>query len=130
MLMKLAYLVFACGLISIAAILHDAFEVMMLPRRVKSKMRIVRYFFSATWAFWRATGKRLKTADKRHNFLGLYGALFLLLLLETERLPPNIRAVSAWLGRAFGVGPARLDSCAGTGGPLGQQPPAARAPSA
>jgi hypothetical protein len=85
MLMIFAYLpgyfVFACGVVSIGAILHDAFEVMLLPRRVKSKMRIVRYFFSGTWAFWRAAARRLKTADRRHNFLGLYGPLSLLLLL-------------------------------------------------
>ena len=29
-------------------ILHDAFEVMLLPRRVKSRIRVVRVFFRFT----------------------------------------------------------------------------------
>lgn len=65
----------------IAAILHDAFEVMLLPRRVKSKTRIVRYFFKGTWSFWSATGSKISSEDRRHNFLGLYGPLSLVLLL-------------------------------------------------
>ena len=65
----------------IAAILHDAFEVMLLPRRVKSKMRIVRYFFEGTWALWSSIGRRIGSEDIRHNFLGLYGPLSLVSLL-------------------------------------------------
>ena len=74
-------LAFCVGVAAIVAILHDAFEVMLLPRRVKSKLRIVRYFFTGTWAFWRAIGQRLRSEDRRHNYLGLYGPLSLLLLL-------------------------------------------------
>lgn len=65
----------------IAAILHDAFEVMLLPRRVKHKMRIVRYFFDATWALWSAIGRRIKNEARRGNFLALYGPLSLVLML-------------------------------------------------
>jgi hypothetical protein len=75
------YLVPTLGVIVIIAILHDAFEVMLLPRRVKSKMRIVRYFFDGTWAVWRVVGLRFRSEDRRHNFLGLYGPLSLILLL-------------------------------------------------
>lgn len=70
----------AAGLILILAILHDAFEVMLLPRRVKSKMRIVRYFFDATWAIWRSIGRRLSERARSH-FLGFYGPLSLVVLL-------------------------------------------------
>jgi len=79
--------------IVILAILHDAFEVMLLPRRVKSKMRIVRYFFEGTWAAWSSIGRRFKKEDRRHNFLGLYGPLSLILLLMVW---------AAWLIAAFG----------------------------
>ncbi len=65
----------------IVAILHDAFEVMLLPRRVKSKTRIVRYFFKGTWFVWSAMGNKISSEDRRHNFLGLYGPLSLVLLL-------------------------------------------------
>ncbi len=65
----------------IVAILHDAFEVILLPRRVKSKTRIVRYFFKGTWRFWSGVGRRIASEDRRHSFLGLYGPLSLVLLL-------------------------------------------------
>ena len=68
-------------LIFIIAILHDAFEVMLLPRRVKNKTRIVRYFIDATWAVWSAVGRRLHNEEKRNNFLSLYGPLSLVLML-------------------------------------------------
>jgi len=71
----------ALGVAVIAAILHDAFEVMLLPRRVKSKMRIVRYFFRGSWTLWRAVGRRLKSEDRRNNFLGFYGPLSLIFIL-------------------------------------------------
>jgi hypothetical protein len=76
----MSYLALAAGALIIAAILHDAFEVMLLPRRVKSKTRIVRYFFQASWAIWRAVARRLPAAT-RSSFLGLYGPLSLVALL-------------------------------------------------
>ncbi|HMF74962.1 MAG TPA: potassium channel family protein [Bryobacteraceae bacterium] len=65
----------------IVAIFHDAFEVMLLPRRVKSKTRIVYYFFRGRWALWSAAGRRFRSVDRGHNFLGLYGPLSLVVLL-------------------------------------------------
>lgn len=75
-----AFLVGSASVLLILAVVHDAFEVMLLPRRVKSKMRIVRYFFKLTWGIWRTVGRRLgETA--RHQFLGLYGPMSLVLML-------------------------------------------------
>jgi hypothetical protein len=62
-------------------ILHDAFEVMLLPRRVKSRMRVVRVFFRFTWLLWSGLARRIGSADKRHNYLSLYGPLSMVLLL-------------------------------------------------
>ena len=41
----------------------------------------MRYFFRGTWAVWSSMGRRFKSEDRRHNFLGLYGPLSLVLLL-------------------------------------------------
>src|SRR3954471_11768968 len=71
----------AGGIVLIGAILHDAFEVMLLPRRVKSRMRIVRYFFEGTWSLWSAIGRRIHGQDRCHHFLGLYWPLSLVLLV-------------------------------------------------
>jgi voltage-gated potassium channel Kch len=69
------------GLLLVIAVLHDAFEVMLLPRRIKTKTRIVRYFFAATWAFWSAIGRHLDAGERRSNFLALYGPLSIVLIL-------------------------------------------------
>lgn len=73
--------VFLISIVLIVAILHDAFEVMLLPRRVKNKTRIVRFFFDGTWALWSAIGRRFSNAERRNGFLALYGPLSLVLML-------------------------------------------------
>jgi Ion channel len=65
----------------ILLILHDAFEVMLLPRRVKSRIRLVRYFFRITWSFWSRIARGITFTDSRHNFLSWYGPLSMVLLL-------------------------------------------------
>jgi hypothetical protein len=62
-------------------ILHDAFEVMLLPRRVKSRLRIVRMFFRFTWLIWSKLAHRISSEDRRHNYLSLYGPLSMVWLL-------------------------------------------------
>lgn len=62
-------------------ILHDAFEVMLLPRRVKSRLRIVRLFFRFTWLIWSKVARRISSSDTRHNYLSLYGPLSMVWLL-------------------------------------------------
>jgi hypothetical protein len=62
-------------------VLHDAFDVMLLPRRVKSRLRIVRIFFHLTWWVWSAIARRTRSVNFRHNFLSLYGPLSMIGLL-------------------------------------------------
>ena len=45
------------SVVVLLVILHDAFEVMLLPRRVKSRLRIVRMFFRFTWLICRKCGR-------------------------------------------------------------------------
>jgi hypothetical protein len=69
------------AVVFLVIILHDAFEVMLLPRRVKSRLRIVRFFFRFTWLFWSGLARRIRSPDNRHNYLSLYGPLSMVLLL-------------------------------------------------
>ena len=69
------------GCLLICVVVHDAFEVMLLPRRVRRQLRLVRIFFRVTWWPWSAVGNRLQPGDIRDAFLSLYGPLSLLLLL-------------------------------------------------
>jgi voltage-gated potassium channel Kch len=69
------------SVIVLLVILHDAFEVMLLPRRVKSRIRIVRLFFRFTWLIWSGVARRIRSQDRRHNYLSLYGPLSMVWLL-------------------------------------------------
>ncbi len=68
------------GAILLATVLWDAFETIILPRRVSGRIRLTKFFYRATWHPWRAIASLLpgRAADA---FLSFYGPLSLLLLL-------------------------------------------------
>jgi voltage-gated potassium channel Kch len=65
----------------IVAILVDAFETTVLPRRVTHRFRFVRLYYRGTWALWRQLALRLRAGKWREAFLGLFGPASLLGLL-------------------------------------------------
>ncbi len=69
------------GVVLIALVLWDAFETIILARRVARKLRIARIFYRLTWAIWAALGRLARGGNPRENFLSIYGPLSLLLLL-------------------------------------------------
>ncbi len=71
------------GIFLLLAILYEVFEVLLLPRRVRSQLRFVRLFFRCTWAFWSGIGIRIKHGERRASFLSLYGPLSMVLLVVT-----------------------------------------------
>lgn len=76
-------LIFAtiAGVIVILAVLLDAFETVVLPRRVRRKFRITVWFYRNTWIPWRKITSLIKSPGRRENFLGYFGPLSLLFLL-------------------------------------------------
>ncbi len=70
------------GLLLLAAVASDAFEVMLLPRRVRRQLRPVRIFFQASWAVWSSIANRMKRGRARDAFLSFYGPLSMVLLLS------------------------------------------------
>src|SRR5262245_61556071 len=64
-------------------VLWDAFETIVLPRRVRRRLRLARAFYRITWLPWRALARRLQPGHARENLLSVYGPLSLLLLLAT-----------------------------------------------
>jgi hypothetical protein len=68
------------GAIIIAVTLWEAFETVVLPRRVARRWRVVVLFYRATWLPWRATARLIKKTKPRETFLSYYGPLSLLLL--------------------------------------------------
>lgn len=69
------------GLLLLLIVLWDAFETVVLPRRVSRRFGLTRAFYRLTWAPWRAIARRRKPGNARENFLSVYGPLSLLLLL-------------------------------------------------
>jgi voltage-gated potassium channel Kch len=62
-------------------ILVDAFEAIILPRRVTRKIRLTRLFFRTTWAFWKAVVSKVTNRKTREALLGIFGPSSLLLLI-------------------------------------------------
>ena len=69
------------GLIIIWVVLLDAFETVVLPRRVTRHFRLTAWFYRRTWIPWRRVARRIKTTSRQQNFLGYFGPLSLILLL-------------------------------------------------
>ncbi len=68
------------GLILLLTILWDAFETIILPRRVTRRVRLTRYFYRFTWIPWSAVARRMRAGNRREGFLSFYGPLSLLFL--------------------------------------------------
>ncbi len=69
------------GLLILIVILHDTFEVMLLPRRIRRPFRLVRLFFRSSWGLWSRTGRIVSAANARAQFYSLYGPLSMVVLL-------------------------------------------------
>src|SRR5437667_4873538 len=68
------------GLIFI--VLWDAFEVIILPRRVTRRFRLTRFFYRTTWKPWAAAARRMSKGNRRELLLSFYGPVSLLFLLS------------------------------------------------
>jgi hypothetical protein len=69
------------GIVSILAILLDAFETVVLPRRVQRSFRLTSWFYRRTWIPYRSLAGRIPARARRENFLSYFGPLSLIFLL-------------------------------------------------
>jgi nitrate reductase NapE component len=76
----LAWIIAILGTILLLAVLQDAFEVMLLPRRVHRRIRFTRFYFQAVWAIWRGVALWLRAGSGRERFLSVFGALSMVIL--------------------------------------------------
>ncbi len=72
----------AAGTALILIIVWDAFETVLVPRRIGRRVRLTRYFYMLTWRAWHWLALRLGNPARREAFLGFYGPLSLILLLS------------------------------------------------
>jgi ion channel len=69
---------FAVALVLV--VLQDAFEVMLLPRRVHRHVRLTRFYFDHAWTGWSWLANRLPAGMRRERFLSVFGALSMVVL--------------------------------------------------
>jgi hypothetical protein len=72
---------FTAGLAIFLIVIWDAFESIILPRRVTRKFRLTRLFFKVTWGIWRTVICLIPARKAREALLGFYGPLSLLVLV-------------------------------------------------
>jgi Ion channel len=71
------------GLFILLATLWEAFETIILPRRVTRPIRLARMFYRTTWTFWSAANRLFRSGKLREAHLSYYGPLSLLGLFAT-----------------------------------------------
>lgn len=69
------------GVVIILLVLLDAFETVVLPRRVQRSFRLTAWFYRHTWVPWTRFSRLIKTPTRRENYLSYFGPLSLILLL-------------------------------------------------
>lgn len=69
------------GVALIAVVLWEAFETIVLPRRVSRRVRLTRFFYRFTWVPWTLLAGQYKNKKRRDALLSYYGPLSLLLLM-------------------------------------------------
>jgi hypothetical protein len=69
------------GVALLAVILWEAFETIILPRRVSRRFRLTRFFYTSIWKPWALVARSVTNRKRRETLLGYFGPLSLLLLL-------------------------------------------------
>ena len=75
-------LIAAAGALWVVVIMWDAFEALVLPRRVTRRLRPTRMFYRVTWRVWSAVARRMRPGGRRETYLSFYGPPSLLVLLS------------------------------------------------
>jgi Ion channel len=69
------------GILIILSVLLDAFETIVLPRKVQRAFRLTSWFYRHTWVPWVKVSRHIRANNLRENFLGYFGPFSLILLL-------------------------------------------------
>ena len=101
--MDVKLLAILAGLAVILTTLWDAFEAVILPRRVTRKFRLTRLFYRTTWKMWAGFVKSLVAPKRRDLFFSYYGPLSLLLLFVCWALALILGFALVHLGNESGI---------------------------
>ena len=95
----------AAAAILMALVLIDAFEVVLLPRRVRHGFRLAPLFYRASWRIGRTTARLLPPGRWRTEYLSAFGpmSLFVLVVLWATGLIAGFALLHWSLGSALSV---------------------------
>jgi hypothetical protein len=94
------------GVLLILVVLWDAFETVVLPRRVARQAALTVLFYRLTWWPWAAAARRVRADWQREELLSFYGPLSLLLLLGLWVIGLSVGfAAVSWALAAMGWAP-------------------------
>ncbi len=79
-IMELKLAAMAAAVLVMALVLQDAFEVMLLPRRVIRRIRITRFFFRFSWFVWTGLARAARPGPGRERLLSVFGPLSMVVL--------------------------------------------------
>ena len=69
------------GLLVLWAVLLDALETVVLPRRVRGPFRLTAWYYRLAWGPWAGLTKRIKSQARREALLAYFGPISLIFLL-------------------------------------------------
>lgn len=100
------------GLLIIINVLWEAFETIILPRRVNRRWRVTVLFYRGTWLPWRMIAHWFSRVRARETFLSFYGPLSLLTLLVFWAASLILAFALLYYGAAHQVAAARdFETC-------------------
>lgn len=74
-------LIAAASVALIGLVLWDAFETVLLPRRVTRHLRLARLYYVNAWTPWAAVARRIRPGKGRNTFLSSFGPLSVIVLI-------------------------------------------------
>ena len=80
-LFRMKVFVAIAGVLLVLIILWDAFETIILPRRVTRRLRLTSLFYQSLWAICSRLVRSMHDRKRREKYLGAFGPLSLLMLL-------------------------------------------------
>ncbi|MGN6628132.1 MAG: two pore domain potassium channel family protein, partial [Tepidisphaeraceae bacterium] len=66
------------SLLLILTTLLEAFETILLPRRISRRVRLARLYYRGGWRFWRRAAGLVRPGRWREMVLGIFGPLSML----------------------------------------------------
>jgi hypothetical protein len=74
-------IIMATGVICLFAVLLDAFQTIILPRRASGRFRLTQIFYTITWKAWAFLARKISNPRRRESAFSYYGPLSLIFLL-------------------------------------------------